>query len=209
MPLKFWDDAYIAAAFLINRTPSRVINYDTPMEHLLGHKPDYNFLRTFGCAWWPNLCPYNTCKLAFHSKYCVFLGYNNHRKGYKCLDSSTGRGYISRDVIFDESVFPFSSLHPNAGERLNVNILLLPPTLHTIQGGNRVEEPNMSNADDVPAESYADIGDHGGTNDGIMVTSTEEIWSTAASPGSMVTDSPTAPNPDKKTTSESMLVLGF
>jgi hypothetical protein len=30
-------------------------------------------------------------------------------KGYKCLDKSTGRIYISRDVVFDESVFPFAT----------------------------------------------------------------------------------------------------
>jgi hypothetical protein len=30
-------------------------------------------------------------------------------KGYKCLDRSTGRIFISRDVVFDEKVFPFST----------------------------------------------------------------------------------------------------
>ena len=50
-------------------------------------------------------------------------------KGFKCLDISTGRVYISRDVIFDENVFPFASLHPNAGARLHAEILLLSPEL--------------------------------------------------------------------------------
>jgi hypothetical protein len=30
-------------------------------------------------------------------------------KGYKCLDRSTGQIYISRDVVFDETVFSFST----------------------------------------------------------------------------------------------------
>jgi hypothetical protein len=47
-------------------------------------------------------------------------------KGVKCLDVSTGRIYISRDVVFDENVFPFASLHPNAGALLKQQILLLP-----------------------------------------------------------------------------------
>jgi hypothetical protein len=55
MPLKFWDEAYLTVVFLINRTTSWVISYQTPMEHLLGHKPDYTLLRTFECACWPNL----------------------------------------------------------------------------------------------------------------------------------------------------------
>jgi hypothetical protein len=50
-------------------------------------------------------------------------------KGFKCLDVAEGRVYISRDVVFDEDVYPFASLHPNAGPRLRSEILLLPSTL--------------------------------------------------------------------------------
>lgn len=32
MPLKFWDEAFITAVFLINRLPSLVIKNDTPYE---------------------------------------------------------------------------------------------------------------------------------------------------------------------------------
>lgn len=114
MPLKFWDEAFYSATYLINRTPTKVLDYATPLERLFGHKPDYNFLRTFGCACWPNLRPYNQRKLAFRSKQCVFHGYSPHHKGYKCLDVASGRVYISRDVTFDENEFPFSKLHDNA-----------------------------------------------------------------------------------------------
>jgi hypothetical protein len=50
-------------------------------------------------------------------------------KGFKCLDIPTGRRYISRDVVFDEHLFPFAELHKNTGARLKSEIELLSPSL--------------------------------------------------------------------------------
>jgi hypothetical protein len=50
-------------------------------------------------------------------------------KGFKYLDPSEGHVYISRDVVFDETIFQFVSLRPNAGARLRAEILLLPDSL--------------------------------------------------------------------------------
>jgi histone deacetylase 1/2 len=132
MPLKYWDEAFLTAVHLINRLPSQVIDNQTPMEHLFGSKGDYSLLRIFGCACWPNLCPYNNHKLQFRSKQCVFIGYSGSHKGYKCLDISSGRLYISHDIVFDEMVFLFASLHDNAGACLHSEINLLPLNLQPI-----------------------------------------------------------------------------
>jgi histone deacetylase 1/2 len=108
VPYRFWSDAFSIACFLINRLPSHVIGIQTPLERLLGEKPDYTFFKVFGYACWPHLRPYNKHKLEFRSKQCVFLGYSSLHKGYKCLHVPTNRVYISRDVVFDETVFPFT-----------------------------------------------------------------------------------------------------
>jgi histone deacetylase 1/2 len=110
MPVTFWDEAFTTATYLINRLPTRVIENATPLERLLGAKakPNYDMLKAFGCACFPHLRPYNSKKLTLRSKECVFIGYSGDHKGYKCLDVDTGHVYISRDVIFDESSFPFS-----------------------------------------------------------------------------------------------------
>jgi hypothetical protein len=126
MPLKFWDEAFTTAVYLINRTPNKVLNFATPLERLFHTKPNYMSLRVFGCVCWPNLRPYNKHKLDFWSKQCVFLGYSSQHKGFKCLDISEGRVYISRDVVFDEIVYPFAKLHHNAGVRLRKDISLFP-----------------------------------------------------------------------------------
>lgn len=108
VPVCFWDEAFLAACYLINRMLSRVLQNDTPVSHLFNEKPDYSFLQVFSCACWPNLRPYNARKLSFRSRQCVFFSYNNMHNGHKCLDWCTGRVYISRDVVFGEHVFPFS-----------------------------------------------------------------------------------------------------
>jgi hypothetical protein len=157
MPPKFWDEAYLTTVFLINRTLSCVISYQTHMERLLGHKPNYSLLHMFGCACWPNRRPYNSRKLSFRSQRCVFLGHSNQHKGYKCLEPSSDRVYISRDVIFDETTFPFSSLHVNDGAHLQAKILLLHQTLHNTHEGVGVDMPNMINAADGIADSYVGV----------------------------------------------------
>jgi hypothetical protein len=126
MSLKYWDEAFLAATYLINRLPTKILDFSSPLERLFHEKPHYSGLRTFGCECWPNLRPFNTHKLQFRSKQCVFLGYSSMHKGFKCLDVAAGQVYISRDVVFDESVYPFSKLNPNAGVRLRSKILLLP-----------------------------------------------------------------------------------
>jgi histone deacetylase 1/2 len=113
IPLKFWDHAFITAAFLINRLPTPVLNNNSPYYALLHKYPDYKSLKVFGCACFPFLRPYHTTKLAYRSQECVFLGYSSVYKGYKCL-SPEGRIYISKDVLFNEQKFPYSQLFPSS-----------------------------------------------------------------------------------------------
>jgi histone deacetylase 1/2 len=40
MPLKFWDQAFLTATHLINRTPTKLLHYSTPLEVLFHDKPD-------------------------------------------------------------------------------------------------------------------------------------------------------------------------
>ena len=110
MPLKYWDEAFTTTCFLINHLPSPVVQNKSPFEKLFNLLPDCNFLKVFGCACWPHLRPHNHHKLDFRSKLCVFLGYSLNHKGYRCLHLSSGRIYIARNVVFDESQFSFATV---------------------------------------------------------------------------------------------------
>jgi hypothetical protein len=74
--------------------------------------------------------------------------------------------YVSRDVIFYETVFPFSTLHPNVGALLKAKISLLHPTLRSPHEGVCVEEFNVTNVANTPHESFAEIGDLAVSNSG-------------------------------------------
>lgn len=109
MPLVYWDDAFNTATYLINRLPTPVLDGQSPYEKLFGTKPDYKMHKIFGCLCFPHLRPFNNTKLQLRSTPCVFLGYSNQHKGYKCLDISSKRMYVSRHVLFYEFNFPFAS----------------------------------------------------------------------------------------------------
>lgn len=91
----------------------------SPYELLHGQTPEYQALRVFGCACYPMLRDYAQHKFDPSSLKCVFLGYNDKYKGYRCLLPTTGRFYISRHVVFDEQSFPFSDIYLSSPARIN------------------------------------------------------------------------------------------
>jgi histone deacetylase 1/2 len=143
MPLKFWSEAFLTAAYLINRLPTRVIDNTCPLERLFHQSPNYSMLRVFGCACWPHLRPYRKQKLSFRSKQCVFIGYSSLHKGYKCLDPESGRVYICREVIFDEHVFPFAQHSSLANSSSDPQPSSLLRTLHLNDGSSNVQHDLM------------------------------------------------------------------
>jgi hypothetical protein len=87
-----------------------------PYTLLHGTPPDYDQLRVFGCLCYPNLSATTSHKLAPRSTACVFLGYPSSHKGYRCLDLATKRIIISRHVVFDETLFPFSAVSSSTSD---------------------------------------------------------------------------------------------
>jgi hypothetical protein len=80
--------------------------------------------------------------------------------------------YTTRDVVFDENIFPFTKLHPNAGAKLRVEILLLSPSLipsDTSQGVNIIGEPVTN----LPNQESQIPGAHSGVqvaaNNGVQI----------------------------------------
>ena len=108
VPRKYWGEAVKSAAYLINCTPSSVLNFQTPLQKLqnLIPSPPLNNLepRVFGCSAYVHQTP---GKLDPRAIRCIFVGYAECKKGYRCYDPHVKNMYVTRDVQFHENI-PFS-----------------------------------------------------------------------------------------------------
>lgn len=124
VPHQLWVEAFFTSNFLGNLLPSSALpDHKCPYELLYDKPPVYTSLRVFGCSCYPYLRPYATNKFDPKSLHCVFLGYNDKYKGYRCLHPPSGKVYISRHVLFDETRFPYSDEYKSFLPSLSTSLL--------------------------------------------------------------------------------------
>jgi histone deacetylase 1/2 len=164
LPISYWDHAFLTVVHLINRLPTASLSFKIPYTVLFHKNPDFHSFKAFGCACFPLLRPYNTHKFDFRSHECIFVGYSNTHKGYKCL-SPNGRIFISKDVLFNEDRFPYSSLFSASNNNSLINYSMPDVPIQTLPIGNHnlqtintppIPLPDITNPSSPPHTTTSD-----------------------------------------------------
>ena len=73
----FWSQAILIATYLINRLPSRVLEFKSPYETLKGRHITLSHLRVFGCMCFVHVQALHRDKLDVRAAKFVFMGYSS------------------------------------------------------------------------------------------------------------------------------------
>lgn len=99
MPPQYWSESVLTDTSIINKTPSLILQHRSPFELLSDKSPNYSALRIFGCLCYASNVPSLRNKFLPLASQCVFLGYLTIYEGYKLLDLTSHKSFISGDVI--------------------------------------------------------------------------------------------------------------
>jgi len=118
MPPQYWAEALLHANNIRNVLPSQPLGGISPNEVWTSERPSLNHIKTFGCQAYYFIHPQlrTEGKLNDRASRAVYLGSTPERAGYKLLDCITGKVVFSRDVVFNEEIYPFKNAlaAPNA-----------------------------------------------------------------------------------------------
>ena len=137
LPGSLWAEAFITAAYVHNRTPTKVLKGLTPFEVCYGAEPDLAHLQAFRalCSIVKPLVKLQ--KLDDWARMCCFVGYKYGGGGYRVWDPKGKVMVESRDVVFFEDSLPpptlaevkATELEPNTNDDKPLTTPLMPSVL--------------------------------------------------------------------------------
>ncbi|GJR03574.1 retrovirus-related pol polyprotein from transposon TNT 1-94 [Tanacetum coccineum] len=88
----------------------KVLDWQSSFEKLYGKPPTYDHLRVIGCLCYAADIRPHKDKFANKGIKSVLIGYLVNQKGYKLYNWETKEVFLSRDVVFEETIFPFKKV---------------------------------------------------------------------------------------------------
>lgn len=114
LPNSFWAEAVNTANYLINRSPCKSINGETPFQRWVGRMPSVRHLHIFGAKAFV-LNKKRRGKLDTKTDVGIFVGYSEISKAYRIWIPKQRQVVISRDVKVVDKMY-FSSEEENITE---------------------------------------------------------------------------------------------
>ncbi|KAL4366882.1 hypothetical protein GQ457_05G017780 [Hibiscus cannabinus] len=151
LPLCFWTDCVLHAAYLINITPTPLLLNKTPSEMLYGQPPNFDNLRVFGCLTYASVLPKPKTKLHARAIRCMFIGFPKIMKGYRLFNIETIEVFVSRDVVFSEYIFPF------AKEKTGFNKIVYPANENNTVTETVIRKKKVSTENGLVPPSVCDL----------------------------------------------------
>jgi hypothetical protein len=116
-----WTELNNTATYLINISPTRSNNGNTPDQLYYQTLPRVDHLRIFGSICYLHVPEESCSKLESKTKQCFFLGYNNQSKAYRVYDLVHKCIHISRDFFLTNN--KLASISYNLPYRYIQNLL--------------------------------------------------------------------------------------
>jgi hypothetical protein len=98
-------EAAKTAVYLLNRSPTKANNGETPEARFIGVRPNLSHLRSFGCLSYVHILEEKRDKLSPRSQHGILVGYDDSAKAYRIYLPHRRTVTVSRDVRFDELRF--------------------------------------------------------------------------------------------------------
>ncbi|GAU50539.1 hypothetical protein TSUD_409840 [Trifolium subterraneum] len=107
LPAKYWGYAVLQSVFIMNRVPSNALKGQIPFVALYVKLPELSDLKVFGSLCFVSTHDNQRSKLDPRARKCVYLGIKPGVKGYVALDLHNYEIIVSRNVVFEETIFPY------------------------------------------------------------------------------------------------------
>lgn len=104
---KLWGEAVLTSAYVTNRCPCRTQSNRIPAEMWSNKRVDLSKLKIFGCKAFIHVPVEKRLKLDSKTKIGIMIGYNTN--GYRLWDDKRQEVIISRNVVFDENIYPMKN----------------------------------------------------------------------------------------------------
>nr|GEY03687.1 hypothetical protein [Tanacetum cinerariifolium] len=109
LPIKFWGDCILAATYLNNKMPMKILEWKSPYEKLFGQPPVYDHLRVIGCLCYAAITVPQKDKFDNMGIKCVLLRYPMNKK-----DSNKPKGslFVHDFPSFGDEFYPETTQIP-------------------------------------------------------------------------------------------------